>query len=115
MKWKWTVKLNNMITFLKKTWKFILGAIGFLLGLFWVLNSTSNLDIKKIKKQIKDNENETKEVEKEIEETVKKKENIKKEIDSTKEKLKNVSRETPKVKKKSGSEATKDIKKRLGK
>jgi len=101
-----------MITFLKKTWKFILGAIGFLLGLFWVLNSTSNLDIKKIKKQIKDNENETKEVEKE---KVKKKENIKKEIDSTKEKLKNVSRENPKVKKKSGSEATKDIKKRLGK
>jgi len=102
-----------MKEFFKKTWKYILGFIGFFVGLVWFLNSNSNRKVRKIKDQIKDNEGDTKVIKKEIEHTVKTKEQIKKNIKSTDKKLKKVNSKKPKVKRKTGKQAAEDLKKRL--
>ena len=102
-----------MKEFFKKTWKYILGFIGFFVGLVWFLNSNSNRKVRKIKDQIKDNEGDTKVIKKEIEHTVKTKEQIKKNIKSTDKKLKEVNSKKPKVKPKTGKQASEDLKKRL--
>ena len=102
-----------MKEFFKKTWKYILGIVGFFVGLVWFLNSNSNRKVRKIKDQIKDNEGDTKVIEKEIEHTVKTKEEIKKNIKSTDKKLKEVNSKKPKVKRKTGKQAAEDLKKRL--
>jgi len=102
-----------MKEFFKKTWKYILGFIGFFVGLVWFLNSNSNRKVRKIKDQIKDNEGDTKVIKKEIEHTVKTKEQIKKNIKSTDKKLKEVNSKKPTVKRKTGKQAAEDLKKRL--
>ena len=102
-----------MKEFFKKAWKYILGFIGFFVGLVWFLNSNSNRKVQKIKDQIKDNEGDTKVINKEIEHTVKTKEQIKKDIKSVDEKLKKVNNKKPKVKRKTGKQAAEDLKKRL--
>ena len=95
------------------SWKYILGFIGFFVGLVWFLNSNSNRKVRKIKDQIKDNEGDTKVIKKEIEHTVKTKEEMMKNIKSTDKKLKEVNSKKPKVKRKTGKEAAEDLKKRL--
>ena len=102
-----------MKDFFKKSWKYILGFIGFFVGLVWFLNSNSNRKVRKIKDQIKDNEGDTKVIKKKIEHTVKTKNEIKKNIKSTDKKLKEVNSKKPKVKRKSGKQAAEDLKKRL--
>ena len=102
-----------MKEFFKKAWKYILGFVGFFVGLVWFLNTNSNRKVRKIKDQIKNNEGDTKVVKKEIENTIKTKEQIKKNIKDTDEKLKKVSGKKPKVKKKTGKQAAKDLKERL--
>ncbi len=102
-----------MKDFFKKTWKYILGFIGFFVGLVWFLNSNSDRKARKLKDKIKDNEGDGKAIKKEIEHTVKTKEQIEKEIKSTKEKIDKVDNKKPKVKKKSGKQATEDLKKRI--
>jgi len=82
--------------FLKKSWKWIVGFIGFFIGLVWMMNTNSSKKVKKIKKNIKSNEKKTKEVNKKIE-------NIK------------IKKKKPVVKKKSGKEATNSLKERLKK
>ena len=59
--------------FLRKSWKWILGFIGFFVGLVWMMNANSSKKVKKIKKNIKSNEKKTKEVNKNIENVKKKK------------------------------------------
>lgn len=102
-----------MKDFFKKSWKYILGFIGFFVSLVWFLNSNSNRKVRKIKDQIKDNEGDTKVIKKEIEHTVKTKNEIKKNIKSTDKKLKEVNSKKPKVKRKTGKQAAEDLKKRL--
>ena len=102
-----------MKEFFKKTWKYILGFIGFFVGLVWFLNSNSNRKVRKIKDQIKDNEGDTKVIKKEIENTIKTKNQIKKDIQDTNEKLKKVNTKKPNVKRKTGKQAAKDLKNRL--
>jgi len=102
-----------MKQFFKKSWKYILGFVGFFVSLVWFLNSNSSRKARKIKDQIKDNEGDTKVIKKEIEHTVKTKEQIKKNIKSTDKKLKEVNSKKPKVKRKSGKQAAEDLKKRL--
>ena len=102
-----------MKEFFKKTWKYILGFIGFFVGLVWFLNSNSNRKVRKIKDQIKDNEGDTKVIKKEIENTLKTKNQIKKDIEDTNKKLKKVNTKKPKVKRKTGKQAAKDLKNRL--
>ena len=102
-----------MKEFFKKGWKYILGVIGFFIGLVWFLNSNSDRKVRKIKDQIKDNEGDTKVVKKDIENTIKTKEKIKKDIKSTKDKLKDTNTKKPKIKRKTGKEAAADLKKRL--
>ena len=36
--------------FLRKSWKWILGVIGFFIGLVWMMNTNSSKKVKKIKK-----------------------------------------------------------------
>ena len=50
--------------FLRKSWKWVLGVIGFFIGLVWMMNTNSSRKVKKIKKNIKSNEKKTKEVDK---------------------------------------------------
>tara|TARA_Y100001938_G_C8086594_1_gene432416 strand:- start:1743 stop:2054 length:312 start_codon:yes stop_codon:yes gene_type:complete len=102
-----------MKQFFKKSWKYILGFVGFFVSLVWFLNSNSSRKARKIKDQIKDNEGDTKVIKKEIENTVKTKEQIKKNIKSTDKKLKEVNSKKPKVKRKTGKQAAEDLKKRL--
>ena len=102
-----------MKQFFKKSWKYILGFVGFFVSLVWFLNSNSSRKARKIKDQIKDNEGDTKVIKKEIEHTVKTKEQIKKNIKSTDKKLKEVNSKKPKVKRKTGKQAAEDLKKRL--
>ena len=102
-----------MKQFFKKSWKYILGFVGFFVSLVWFLNSNSSRKARKIKDQIKDNEGDTKVIKKENEHTVKTKEQIKKNIKSTDKKLKEVNSKKPKVKRKSGKQAAEDLKKRL--
>tara|TARA_R110002051_G_scaffold200246_1_gene267168 strand:- start:6147 stop:6458 length:312 start_codon:yes stop_codon:yes gene_type:complete len=102
-----------MKEFFKKGWKYILGVIGFFVGLVWFLNSNSNRKVKKIKDEIKDNEGDTKVVKSKIERVVKDKEEIKKEIKKTSTQINTTSKKKPIVKRKTGKQATKDLKRRL--
>jgi peptidoglycan hydrolase CwlO-like protein len=101
--------------FLKKSWKFIIGILGFILGLVWFMNSNSNKKVKKLKKDIKSNENKTKEVDKKINDIQKKKVSTKKKIDKTNQEIKNVKKKKPVVKKKTGNNAAKAVRDRLKK
>ena len=101
--------------FLKKSWKWILGVIGFFIGLVWMFNANSSRKVKKIKKNIKTNEKKTKEVNKKIENIKKEKKVTKKKITKTNEELKKIKKKKPVVKKKSGKEATNSLKNRLKK
>ena len=101
--------------FLKKSWKFIVGIIGFLIGLVWVMNANSNKKVKRIKKNIKTNEKKTKEVEKKITQVKKDKEVTKKKISQTNKKIQQVKKKKPVIKKKTGKDAVSSIKKRIRK
>ena len=46
--------------FLKKSWKWVVGIIGFFIGLVWMMNTNSNKKVKRIKKGIKSNKRKTK-------------------------------------------------------
>jgi F0F1-type ATP synthase membrane subunit b/b' len=99
--------------FIKKSWKWIVGIIGFFIGLVWVMNTNSSKKVKKIKKDIRSNENKTSEVDGKIKYIKKKKKKTKKNITTTNQELKNIKKKKPKIKKKTGKQATKDIKNRL--
>ena len=101
--------------FIKKFWKFIVGVLGFILGLVWFMNVNSNRKIKKIKKSIKSNEKKTKEVQKKVKKIKEDKKVTKKKISETDKQLKEIRNKKPVVKKKTGKEATASLKKRLKK
>ena len=101
--------------FLKKSWKWILGFIGFFMGLVWMMNTNNSKKVKKIKKNIRGNENKTSEVDGKIKYIKKKKKVIKKKIDDTNKELKDIKKKKPKVKKKSGKQASDSLKGRLKK
>ena len=64
--------------FLRKSWKWVLGVIGFFIGLVWMMNANSSRKVKKIKKNIRSNENKTSEVDGKIKYIKKKKKVTKK-------------------------------------
>ena len=101
--------------FLKKSWKWVLGFIGFFIGLVWMMNTNSSKKVKKIKKNIRSNENKTSEVDGKIKYIKKKKKVTKKKIAETNQELKKIKAKKPKVKKKSGKQATNALKNRLKK
>ena len=101
--------------FLKKSWKWILGFIGFFVGLVWMMNTNSSKKVKKIKKNIRSNENKTSEVDGKIKYIKKKKKKTKKNIATTNQQLKNVKKKKPKVKKRSGKKSAKALRNRLKK
>ena len=101
--------------FLRKSWKWVLGFIGFFVGLVWMMNSNSSRKVKKIKKNIRSNENKTSEVDGKIKYIKKKKKVTKKKISDTNQQLKNVKKKKPKVKKKNGKQAANSLKNRLKK
>tara|TARA_R110000824_G_scaffold18850_3_gene73946 strand:- start:982 stop:1299 length:318 start_codon:yes stop_codon:yes gene_type:complete len=101
--------------FLRKSWKWILGVIGFFIGLVWMMNTNSSKKVKKIKKDIRSNENKTSEVEGKIKYIKKKKKVTKKKIADTNQELKNIKKKKPKVKKKNGKQAANALKNRLKK
>mgnify|MGYP003639078155 CR=1 FL=1 len=90
------------MNFIKKSWKFIVGVLGFILGLVWFMNANSNRKIKKIKKNIKSNEKKTKEVQKKVKKIKEDKKVTKKKISETDKQLKEIKNKKPVVKKKSG-------------
>jgi|TARA_Y100000310_G_scaffold342951_1_gene448416 septal ring factor EnvC (AmiA/AmiB activator) len=101
--------------FLKKSWKWILGVIGFFIGLVWFMNANSSRKVKKIKKNIKSNEKKTKEVDKKIEDVKKKKKVIKRKIVNTNKELRTVRIKKPVIKKKTSKQAAKSLRDRLKK
>tara|TARA_R110002153_G_scaffold66382_6_gene177454 strand:- start:103 stop:420 length:318 start_codon:yes stop_codon:yes gene_type:complete len=101
--------------FLKKSWKWVLGVIGFFIGLVWMFNTNSSRKVKKIKKDIRSNENKTSEVTGKIKYIKKKKKVTKKKIEDTNKDLKDIKKKKPKVKKKSGKQAANSLKNRLKK
>jgi len=101
--------------FLRKSWKWVLGVIGFFIGLVWMMNANSSRKVKKIKKNIRSNENKTSEVDGKIKYIKKKKKVTKQKISNTNQELKDIKKKKPKVKKKSGKQATNSIKNRLKK
>ena len=101
--------------FLRKSWKWILGAISFFIGLVWVMNANSNRKVKKIKKNIKSNEKKTKEVDKKIENIKKKKKVTKKKISNTTQELKKIKKKKPVIKKKTSKQASNALRDRLKK
>ncbi len=101
--------------FLKKSWKWIAGIIGFFIGLVWFMNANSSKKVKKIKKNIKSNEKKTKEVDKKIEKVKKEKKVTKKKIAKTNQQLKNVRKKKPKVKKRTGKQSATSLKNRIKK
>jgi len=103
------------MNFLKKSWKWVVGVIGFFIGLVWVMNSNSSKKDKKIKRNIKSNEKKTKEVDKKIENIKKEKKVTKKKINKTNQELKKIKKKKPVVKKKSGKQATNSLRNRLKK
>jgi len=103
------------MNFLKKSWKWVVGVIGFFIGLVWVMNSNSSKKVKKIKRNIKSNEKKTKEVDKKIENIKKEKKVTKKKINKTNQELKKIKKKKPVVKKKSGKQATNSLRNRLKK
>ena len=104
-----------IMEFLRKSWKWVLGFIGFFVGLVWMMNANSSKKVKKIKKNIKSNEKKTKEVNKKIENVKKKKKVTKKKIADTNKELKDIKKKKPKVKKKDGKQAVNSLKNRLKK
>ena len=94
--------------FIKESWKYIVGAIGFFVGLVWMMNANSSRKVKKIKKNIKSNETKTSEVDGKIK-------YIKKKIADTNRELKELKKKKPVVKNKNPRKATLAIKKRLKK
>tara|TARA_R110001583_G_scaffold50946_1_gene159033 strand:- start:1432 stop:1749 length:318 start_codon:yes stop_codon:yes gene_type:complete len=101
--------------FLRKSWKWVLGFVGFFVGLVWMMNANSSRKVKKIKKNIKSNENKTSEVDGKIKYVKKKKKVTKKKISTTNQELKNIKKKKPKVKKRTGKQAKTSIKNRLKK
>ena len=101
--------------FLKKSLKWALGVIGFFIGLVWMFNANSSRKVKKIKKNIRCNENKTSEVDGKIKYVKKKKKVTKKKIEETDKELKKLKTKKPKVKKKTPKQATKSLKNRLKK
>jgi len=101
--------------FLRKSWKWVLGFIGFFVGLVWMMNSNSSRKVKKIKKNIRSNENKTSEVDGKIKYIKKKKKVTKKKIADTNQDLKDIKKKKHKVKKKSGKQASNSLKNRLKK
>ena len=101
--------------FLKKSWKWIVGAIGFFIGLVWFMNSNSSRKVKKIKKKIKTNEKKTKEADKKIENIKNEKKVTKKKIANTNKELKKIKKKKPKAKKKTGKQASNSLRNRLKK
>ena len=99
--------------FLKKSWKWIAGIIGFFIGLVWFMNANSSRKVKKIKKNIKGNEKKTKEVDKKIENIKKEKKVTKKKIANTNKKLKKIRNKKPKVKKRTAKQAAQSLRDRL--
>ena len=99
--------------FLRKSWKWVLGVIGFFIGLVWMMNANSSRKVKKIKKNINDNENKTRETDGKIKYIKKKKKVTKKKISDTNKDLKDIKKKKPKVKKKTAKQATNSIKNRL--
>ena len=73
--------------FLKKSWKWILGVIGFFIGLVWMMNTNSSKKVKKIKRDIRSNENKTSEVDGKIKYIKKKKKVTKKKISDTNQQI----------------------------
>ena len=101
------------MNFIKKSWKFIVGVLGFILGLVWFMNVKSNRKIKRIKKNIKGNEKKTKEVQKKIQQLKKDKKVTKKKISETDKQLKEIRNKKPVVKKKTAKEAATSLKNRI--
>ena len=101
--------------FIKKSWKIIVGIIGFFIGLVWVMNTNSSKKVKKIKRNIRSNENKTSEVDGKIKYIKKKKKVTKKKIADTNQDLKDIKKKKHKVKKKSGKQASNSLKNRLKK
>jgi septal ring factor EnvC (AmiA/AmiB activator) len=101
--------------FLKKSWKWVVGIIGFFIGLVWMMNANSSKKVKKIKKNIKSNEKKTKEVDKKIENVKNKKKVTKKKIADTNKELKDLKTKKPKVKKRTGKQSANALKDRLKK
>ena len=101
--------------YIKKCWKWILGTVGFFIGLVWVMNSNSNRKVKKLKKNIRSNENKTSEVDGKIKYVKKKKKYVKKKINKTSQELQKIKKKKPKVKKRTGKQATNSLKNRLKK
>ena len=101
--------------FIKKSWKFIVALLGFLIGMIWFMNANSNRKIKKVKKNIKSNEKNTKVVKKRIKKIKKEKEVTKKKIKETDRELKEIKKKKPVVKKKTGKGAMSSLKKRIKK
>tara|TARA_R110001583_G_scaffold79358_1_gene214326 strand:- start:7141 stop:7455 length:315 start_codon:yes stop_codon:yes gene_type:complete len=101
--------------FIKESWKYIVGVIGFFVGLVWMMNANSSRKVKKIKKNIKSNETKTSEVDGKIKYIKKKKKSTKKKIADTNKELKELKKKKPVVKKKNSKKAELSIKKRLKK
>jgi len=101
--------------FLRKSWKWVLGFIGFFVGLVWMVNANSSRKVKKIKKNIRSNENKTSEVDGKIKYIKKKKKVVKKKISDTNNEIRDVKNKKPKVKKNNGKQATNALKGRLKK
>ena len=101
--------------FIKKSWKIIVGIIGFFIGLVWIMNTNSSKKVKKIKRNIRSNENKTSEVDGKIKYIKKRKKVTKKKITDTNQDLKELKTKKPRVKKKSGKQASNSLKNRLKK
>ena len=101
--------------FLRKSWKVIVGVIGFFIGLVWMMNSNSSKKVKKIKKNIRGNENKTSEVDGKLKYIKKRKKVTKKKISDTNQQIERVKKKKPKVKKRNGNESRKALKDRLKK
>tara|TARA_R110000796_G_scaffold24325_2_gene69385 strand:+ start:3313 stop:3630 length:318 start_codon:yes stop_codon:yes gene_type:complete len=101
--------------FLKKSWKWVLGFIGFFVGLVWMVNANSTRKVKKIKKNIRSNENKTSEVDGKLKYIKKKKKVTKKKILETNQQIEKVKKKKPKVKKRTGKQSVKSLKNRLKK
>ena len=101
--------------FLRKSWKWVLGFIGFFVGLVWMVNANSSRKVKKIKKNIRSNENKTSEVDGKIKYIKKKKKVTKKKISETNNAIEEIKKKKPKVKKRVGKQATNALKDRLKK
>lgn len=101
--------------FLRKSSKWVLGFIGFFVGLVWMVNANSSRKVKKIKKNIRSNENKTSEVDGKIKYIKKKKKVVKKKISDTNNEIRDVKNKKPKVKKNNGKQATNALKGRLKK